>query len=450
MTKARTGIARGGVVDTVGLMRDLLLPTIGKGVLRRRPAVVGALERTGYEERSIRRLQALRRKHGARPVLLSFFGRKQLVVLSPKALLRVLHETPDDFLSTSDEKSSALAHFEPGVSLISDGIERQVRRDFNGRVLDEDCPSHRMAGHFSAVVRQEVGEILDRLSLEAGQGAEVTLTWERYFDAWNRIVRRVLLGDGARGDERLTKDLEKLRAAGNWAFLHPGRGKLRRDFHERLEHHLARAEWHSLAGLVPRIPGHTVARPVDQFTHYMFAFDPGGMATFRALALLASHPGTLADIRGEMASDQGSAMPLLRASILESLRLWPTTPVILRQTRHDIDWEGDTVPGGTQVVIFAPFFHRDDETVDQAHRFAPELWPEGRPLRDSPFVPFSEGDGICPARDLVPMVGSMVLAELLGAGEVRLSDPDRLDPDRPLPPTLDNYTLEFSLRPKAA
>jgi cytochrome P450 len=435
-----SGIARGNAADTIALMRDLLAPTLGKGVLRRRPAIVGLLERTGCEERAIRRLQALRDKYGARPVLLSFFGRKQLIVTDPEAALRVLRETPDEFLSSSDEKSAALAHFEPGASLISDGAERRIRRDFNGRLLDEDCPRHRLAAHFRTVVRDEIDELLNRLERD---GTSI-LAWESFFGAWNRIVRRVLLGDGARDDETLTEQLEKLRSAGNWAFLHPGRGQLRQDFHARLSKHLERAEWHSLAGLVANVPGRSLARPADQFTHYMFAFDPGGMATFRALALLSTHEAFRGRVLAEM-EGEGDAMPLLRAAFLESLRLWPTTPVILRQARHDLDWEGDTLPAGAQVVIYAPFLHRDDARVDEAHRFAPELWPDGRVQRNSRFVPFSEGDGICPARDMVPLVGAMAMAELLRAREVRMRAPERLDPDQPLPATLDNYTLEFAL-----
>ena len=442
-TAPARGIARAGATDALRLIRDVLLPTMGKGVLRRRPRVVGLLERTGIEERGIRRLQALRQAYGPHPVLVSLLGRKQLILTDPEDMLRVLRETPATFLSTSDEKSAALAHFEPGASLISDGSERRVRRDFNGRLLDEGCPRHRLADRFQRVVREEIAALLAELPENGTQDA--TLDWEHFFTAWNRIIRRTLLGDGAREDTELTADLEKLRAAGNWAFLHPGRKRLREDFHRRLQAHIDRGEPGSLAGLVAQTAEQDEARPVDQFTHYMFAFDPGGMATFRALALLSTHEDVLMQVRDQLRGDD--PLPLLRATILESLRLWPTTPVILRQARHDTDWNGGTIPEGAQVVIYAPFFHRDDTSVDAAHRFAPEHFPEGRVQRGSRFVPFSEGDGICPARDLVPMVGAMALAELLATHSPRLTNPDRLPPGRPLPLTLDNYTLEFTLSP---
>jgi cytochrome P450 len=47
--------------------------------------------------------------------------------------------------------------------------------------------------------------------------------------------------------------------------------------------------------------------------------------------------------------------------VLESLRLWPTTPTILRQTTAETRWNRDSTPAGTVVLIFAPFFHRSPE-----------------------------------------------------------------------------------------
>lgn len=440
------GLARGGAADLLGVVRDVALPTLSKGVLRRRPAVVGLLESTSTEARGVRRIQRLRNKYSSRAVLLSVLGRKQLILTDPAQVQRVLQETPAQFKSTSDEKSSALAHFEPGVSLIADGADRQVWRAFNAKLLDEGCPFHRLSTQFQKVVHQDIGDLLADLKREGA----TTLTWDAFFAAWNRMVRQILVGNGARQDEALTESLNKLRSAGNWAFFHPGRKRLRRDFHHHLQGHLVRADPGSLAGLVAQVPGHEQTPIADQFTHYMFAFDPGGMTTYRALALLAAHPDTLRTVREQMADGKGRAEPLLRATLLEGLRLWATTPVILRQARHDIDWEGDTLPGGAQVVIYAPFFHRDDETLDEAHSFAPGLWSDGQFKRETRFVPFSDGDGICPARDLVLMVGAMVLEEILSTHEVSLADPARLDPAQPMPPTLDNYTIELTLSERAS
>lgn len=64
--------------------------------------------------------------------------------------------------------------------------------------------------------------------------------------------------------------------------------------------------------------------------------------------------------------------PFLRATIMESLRLWPTTPILLRQTSRETFWEARAMPPGTDIVIYTPFFHRDP-IIPFADSFAPEL-----------------------------------------------------------------------------
>src|SRR5687767_8643343 len=43
----------------------------------------------------------------------------------------------------------------------------------------------------------------------------------------DRVIRRVVLGDGARDDTGLTADLDRLRNAANWAYLRPRNEGLR-------------------------------------------------------------------------------------------------------------------------------------------------------------------------------------------------------------------------------
>jgi cytochrome P450 len=192
--------------------------------------------------------------------------------------------------------------------------------------------------------------------------------------------------------------------------------------------------------------------PDHQVPQWLFAFDPAGMATFRALALLSAHPEEAARVREEAAVlDEATAapLPLARAAVLESLRLWPTTPLVLRQTTEPTTWETGVMPEGTGVLLFAPFFHRDDQRVPFADRFSPAVWLEegaeqqGVPPGDWAFIPFSDGPAVCPGRNLVLLVTSHMLATLVRDGHpVRLTEPERLDPDR-LPATLDNYSLRF-------
>ena len=90
--------------------------------------------------------------------------------------------------------------------------------------------------------------------------------------------------------------------------------------------------------------------PVDQIPQWLFAFDPAGMASIRALALLAVDADERERVRTELAGidlDTPQELRRLRAAVLESVRLWPTTPMILRDTTEDTTWSSGRLPRGT-------------------------------------------------------------------------------------------------------
>lgn len=138
-------------------------------------------------------------------------------------------------------------------------------------------------------------------------------------------------------------------------------------------------------------------------------------------------------------------LPYLRATVLESLRLWPTTPMVLRQSTQKTRWETGVMPAKTGILIYAPFFHRDETRLPYAHRFAPEVWLEHGFSQPWPLIPFSSGPAICPGRHLVLMLTSAMLANLIGGREVWLKPLNRLGVPGPLPGTLNNYDLRFEL-----
>jgi hypothetical protein len=438
-TGYRRGVVKASVKDTAATFVEVAVPTLAKGVIVRRPKVVSLAERLALDERAVSRLQKLRSTYGTGPILLSIPRRRQAVVLDPEDAARILDAAPSPFTPASAEKSAALGHFEADVSLVSNPPERKGRRAFNEKVLEDGCPVHSMSASFMKVVDEEIRDLLDTCGDE--------LTWDAFFQSWYRIVRRIVLGDGARDDEKLTDMLEKLRSSANWAFLHPGHGKLNESFHKRLNEHLARAEPGTLAERIAQVPQTDETAPSHQVAHYFFAFDPGGMTVFRTLALLATHAQARLRVEEEIAgrdADGRRDLSFTRACIVETLRLYATTPAILRETTQDVEWEGGVIPKNTSILIFAPFFHRDDETDPDAHRFVPERWMHKDPADRPPLVPFSAGPGVCPARHFVPMIASAAVAAVMQARDLELNEA-RISSDEPLPGTLDQYTLTFKL-----
>jgi len=138
----------------------------------------------------------------------------------------------------------------------------------------------------------------------------------------------------------------------------------------------------------------------------------------------------------------------------ESVRLWPTTLVVLRETTAatGLSGAGTALPAGTQLVVVSGWFHRDPATVPHADAFAPEAWAAGRDAgaAQAAVIPFSDGPGRCPGENLVLLVATTFVGRLLQRADVALEGPAarRLDPGRPLPGTLNPFGLRFRLSPR--
>lgn len=439
-------LPQASIAETAKILADVQLPTVAQGPIIRRPKAVAAAERLGCGPRAVARMQALAKKYGQGPLLLAVPGRNMAVVLDPEHVHRVLEESPEPFATAETLKRHALKHFEPKVALVSHGPDRARRRETNEQLLDHSHHIHRMAEQFMPAVRQEAAGLLERVDAAGGR-----MDYDTYFNAWFALVSRVVLGDSYREDTELVELMETQRARANWAFFRPVDTSARAEILARIDQAVDRAEQGSLAALMKQMESKgeidgSREESIQQVPQWLFAFDPAGMAGYRALALLASHQDRLDAVRYQIA-DQAHAeappLPLLRATVLESLRLWATTPMILRETTREVEFDHGVMPAGTSVLIFAPFFHRDDANLDFAHRFAPEVWDHQRTREEWPLVPFSAGPGVCPGRHLVLLLTSTFIAQIVGRRSIDLRS-HSLEPGN-LPVVLDNFSLRFHL-----
>ncbi|EIE97235.1 cytochrome P450 [Saccharomonospora glauca] len=435
---------RAGLLDTIRVAGEVFVPTLAGGVLKRRPRVMALADRLRLDSVAIHALHRLRARYGTGPVLLRVPGRRVAVLLDPEDVSRVLTGTPAPFTPATREKRTALGHFQPHAVLATPMPERAPRRRYNEAVLEASRAEHSLADRVRQIVREETR------SLPADTSE---LDWGRFQRTWWRIVRRLVLGDAARDDTGVTDALATLRLRGNWAFLAPKARRRREWFRERLDTYLDRAEPGSLAATIAAHPAEEGVDPHGQVPHWLFAFDAAGMVTLRTLALLATHPDRAAAAEAELNEDDRTR-PFLRACVLDTVRLWPTTPVILRESTTATSWRGTQLPPNTLFVVFAPYFHRSRDLVPFADRFAPEAWLDGRAPDFPALVPFSSGPGRCPGENLVLLVTSTLLAELLARGEYRLLAPktlsSRTHTHERLPATVNDFGLRFALKPHEA
>ena len=426
------------IADTGRTLRDVLLPIVAQGAILRRPRLSALSERLGTDDRALRRVRKLRERYGEGPLLLRLPGRRLALILQPSDVWRVLDQTPEPFSAATSEKVGALRHFQPHAVLVTDPPVRTARRRLNEQVLDSDHPVHRHGARMVEVVTEE----LDSLT--------ATLGWTEFREVWSRVVRRIVLGDKARDDTELTRLLDSLRSKANWAeFRRRDTGDLER-FQELIDHYVRTAAPGSLVSDLPKEPTGGLD-PAGQVPHWLFAFDAAGIALWRLFAVLAAHPAYADPIVEEAHHPEES--PLLAnagAAVQESVRLWPTTLVVLREGRADTEWNGRIAPAGTEFAVVSSVFHRDDEALDFANRFEPRIWLDRRSDGNWPLIPFSAGPAVCPGRNVVLLTTSVATSHVVATYDLDLDPTTRRKLDATMPGTFDHTTprLGFWRRPR--
>ena len=425
------------------VLSRVLGPMVAQGAIVRRPRVCAAAERRQSDRRASEVMRLLRRRHGGAPLVLRIGPRQMVLLTSADDVRRVLAGSPEPFTPASREKTGALRHFQPEGVLVSSAPDRERRRPFNESTLDMSEPVHADGARFVEIVERETAQLLHE-TCSSG-----TLDWETFHAAYWRVVRTVVFGERARDDTRLTTLLDALRRDANWSYLHPGRPRLRAELDARIRGHVERAEPGTLAARgrdASRDAGDDVD-PAGQIPHWLFAFDAAAIATFRAVAVVASRPAVRDRVRAELASGTPVA-GYTRAVVLESVRLWPTTMVVLRDSTEPTRWGARTLDAGTSFTIVSTAFHRDVERLPWADDFCPEAWLDGRADSEWSLVPFSGGPASCPGRNLVLLVSSAVLGRLVDGADLSFARSRYLATD-PVPATVNHTGLTFRARTAA-
>lgn len=427
------------VGETARIAATVLAPAIGAGLIKRRPAAMQLVERWELDRAAITTLRRVRRAHHGRPVRLRLPGRSITVLLDPTDAGHMLAGAPTPFSPATWEKRAALRRFQPHGVLISQGGERAQRRTINEEALEPGRELHHLTAHWTGPINAGAADL------------PALVRWQDFSTAWWRIVRQLTLGGDTAEDREVTELLDTLRQQANWSYLLPEPRRRRSRFRSLVHRQVALNRPGSLASALGTRACDTGAEGregaddvAEQVPHWLFAFDAAGIATFRALALIASHPHVRTRAIREAADGAGDEvrqLPFLRACVLESLRLWPTTPALLREARTDTGWGRR----GAALLAFTPLFHRDSARVPHADRFEPDIWLDGTATAQPALVPFSAGPAACPGRDVVLFTTATLLAAILRqrTPELARTGGARLDSGR-IPASVNHFALTLS------
>ncbi|MCH8151462.1 MAG: cytochrome P450 [Planctomycetes bacterium] len=415
-----------------------VVPTILQGTFTKRRFWVGFWTRVHRDPAAVRFVSRLRKKYGCDYLWIRLGITKSLLVLDPKGIEHILERSPFVY-ADGKPKRDGMNVFQPNAVTISRGTEWRDRRRFNEAVLDSGQSLHRYASRFLQIIQNEI---------VPGTGPPPTLqSWDDFDDLFARITRQIIFGTAARNDTTITGLLKKMMRESNRA-RKPKKSKYFDEFYSRIGDYLDTAEPNTLGALCRQVPSTKRTQVENQIPHWMFAmWETLGTNTVRALALIAAHPRVQEAVRREMAGADLTttagidSLKLLEGCVEEAMRLWPTTPILVRETVPVAELGDEAIPDGTQVLILNSFNHRDRQRYPLADTFAPESWSNGSP--NPLFNHLGSGLQACAGKDLALFIAKAVLATLFSGHRYVLVKP-ALDPNRPMPHAYNYFHVHFS------
>ncbi|TEA31341.1 hypothetical protein DBR06_SOUSAS710120, partial [Sousa chinensis] len=153
-----------------------------------------------------------------------------------------------------------------------------------------------------------------------------------------------------------------------------------------------------------------------------------------AVYLLARHPEVQQTLYREIVRNLGERhvptaadvpkVPLVRALLKETLRLFPVLPGNGRVTQEDLVVGGYLIPRGTQLALCHYATSYEDENFPRAKEFRPERWLRPGNLRrvdNFGSIPFGYGARSCIGRRIAELEIHLLVIQLLQRFEIKIS-----------------------------
>ena len=425
--------------DSLRLTLFHILPNFLQGLFTRNRFWVKVFQTLHPDPLAVRFLSKLRRRYGSGGVLAKLGRTPTLVLFDVDDVRYVLDRSPANYIEP-EAKKRGMSRFQPSAVTISHGNEWNVRRPFNDSVLVLGS-MHPLADSFAKIVDEEVKRFTEN--------SPSTVGWKHFESLFERITLGVIFGQSAREDRYLTRTLTRLMRNANGSVVLPPRRRLLRNFQAAIRGYLRFPEENSLMWQCSQVPVASGTRIVSQVPHWMFAMNETlSINCVRALCLLSSNDETQNLIEGEISngeidqppSSRTTEMELVTGALQETMRLWPTTPYLIRLTLKDDFIGGHEVKAGTQILIVNGWFHRAAESYERGNHFIPEFWRGG--TVDFRFNHLSNGTQICAGKDLALFLGTEILARLLTENRFTLEKP-RLNAGNELPHAFNQFAIRM-------
>jgi len=154
-------------------------------------------------------------------------------------------------------------------------------------------------------------------------------------------------------------------------------------------------------------------------------------------ALVAEYDEVVGDGRPSM--ETFARLDVTRNVVAETLRLYPTLFMVMRQATEPVTVDGHEFSAGAEFILPQWVLHRDERFWDDPESFDPSRWRRDVDRPDYAYFPFSGGPRHCIAMSFSRVILALSLATM--AGRVKLNTsvdgPLELKPSLTLKPTND-------------
>jgi cytochrome P450 len=148
------------------------------------------------------------------------------------------------------------------------------------------------------------------------------------------------------------------------------------------------------------------------------------------LYLLSQHPEILRKVQEEVDAALGGRMPTLAdlpkmpytlQVFEESMRLYPSAPIVPRLTSRETTLGGYTVPANSRVLVNLFNIHRHPDYWPEPEVFNPDRFtPEAKKAQNRfAYIPFGAGPHVCIGKHFALLEAHLLLATLAGRYEFR-------------------------------
>lgn len=166
---------------------------------------------------------------------------------------------------------------------------------------------------------------------------------------------------------------------------------------------------------------------------------------------LARNPDWTAELRKEIGEFDASRMargmqdfPLLKATLMETERLFPAAPVLPRVPSRDIEFLGFPLQAGTHCLHQVALMHYDESIYEDPFVFKPRRWLDN----DYPKAAhgtFGGGSHVCLGMNVTRIQMPLTIAYLLSRYDFEVTQPPRME-NYAYPGEVDSQTLRLNVK----